>query len=160
MVKVWWVLRTHAVNKMPLLPHKLTLLYNFFSTSVMINFYLYLPDNPSIFAHKFEKDAVNSPPSTGRAAAWGVSGKKLPRNYLDLPLCPLSVTLPFVKVQRDSPVHTVPNSSQLSCRAVRTVSTLHTSDFQFSYYMDSREFAMFYQTDLLSIKCKILNKNV
>lgn len=34
----------YFVNKIPLHPHKFTLLYSFFSTSVMINFYLYLTD--------------------------------------------------------------------------------------------------------------------
>lgn len=126
---------------MSLLPHKFTLLYNFLSTCVMINFYLYLPDFlTQVFSltRRGEFSAQHRKSCSVRGA-----GKKLPRNYLDLslPLCPLSVALPFVKVQRDSPVQTVPHFSQLSCRAVRT---LHTSDFQFSYDTDSREFAMFY----------------
>lgn len=112
----------------------------------MINFYLYLPDFltqvfslTQVWKRRGEFSAQLRKSCSMRGAR-----KKLPRNYLDLslPLCPLSVAIPFVKVQRDSPVQTAPHSSQLSCRAVRTVSTLHTSDFQFSYDTDSQEFTV------------------
>lgn len=137
----WSKSEEYFVNKIPLHPHKFTLLYNFFSTSVMINFYLYLPDflTQVFLLTSLKKTRWILRPAQEELQREGCREKTTKKLSWSLTPTLSPLRLPFVKVQRDSTVHTVPHSSQLSCRAVQTVSTLHTSDFQFSHDTDSQD---------------------
>lgn len=89
--------------------------------------------SPSIFAQKFQKVPVNSPPSTRRAAAY--DGQNLPRNYFAL--------FPFLQhyLHYSMSVHPFKPRSHYSHRAMPADSN-YTPYKGFSCNPNSQEFAM------------------